>query len=306
MGLLVEGKWVDQWYDTKENDGKFVRQDSSFRSWIGGEGDEFPAEAGRYHLYVSLACPWAHRALIFLQLKGLTDLIDVTVVSPDMLDKGWTFQSKAEPLYGYHYAHQLYTHAKADYTGRVVVPILWDKKKQTIVSNESSEIIRMFNSAFDGLTGNTKDYYPKALRPEIDHINTIVYDSINNGVYKVGFATTQQAYEEAFDALFVALDLLEDRLMSSQYLVGGSTTEADWRLFTTLIRFDAVYFGHFKCNKKQIADYPHLYRYLCDLYTQPHISDTVNIEHIKRHYYYSHESINPTRIVPKGVPEIFC
>ncbi|MDQ6977474.1 MAG: glutathione S-transferase family protein [Ghiorsea sp.] len=304
MGLLVEGKWVDQWYDTKESDGKFIRQDSAFRHHIGD--DAFPAEAGRYHLYVSLACPWAHRTLIFRQLKGLTDLIDVTVVSPDMLDKGWAFQPKAEPLYGYHYAYQVYTHAKADYTGRVVVPILWDKKKHTIVSNESSEIIRMFNSAFDGLTGNTEDYYPQNLRPEIDHINSIVYDNINNGVYKVGFATTQAAYDEAFDALFVALDLVEQRLACSQYLVGDNITEADWRLFTTLIRFDAVYFGHFKCNKKQIADYPHLYRYLCDLYGQPHIANTVNLEHIKRHYYYSHESINPTRIVPKGVPEIFC
>ncbi|MDQ7057394.1 MAG: glutathione S-transferase family protein [Ghiorsea sp.] len=306
MGLLVEGKWVDQWYDTKESGGKFVRKDSSFRDWIGADDGKFPAEAGRYHLYVSLACPWAHRTLIFRQLKGLADLIDVTVVSPDMLDKGWAFQPKAEPLYGYHYAYQVYTHAKADYTGRVVVPILWDKKKHTIVSNESSEIIRMFNSAFDGLTGNTEDYYPQNLRPEIDHINSIVYDNINNGVYKVGFATTQAAYDEAFDALFVALDLVEQRLACSQYLVGDNITEADWRLFTTLIRFDAVYFGHFKCNKKQIADYPHLYRYLCDLYGQPHIANTVNLEHIKRHYYYSHESINPTRIVPKGVPEIFC
>ncbi|HID37866.1 MAG TPA: glutathione S-transferase family protein [Ghiorsea sp.] len=305
MGLLVEGKWVDQWYDTKDSGGKFVRKDSSFRSWIGGADGVFPAEAGRYHLYVSLACPWAHRALIFRQLKGLADLIDVTVVSPDMLDKGWTFQPKSEPLYGYQYAHQLYTHAQADYTGRVVVPILWDKKKQTIVSNESSEIIRMFNSAFDSLTGNTDDYYPEDLRSAIDEVNEDVYHSINNGVYKVGFATTQEAYDEAFDALFAGLDRVEERLASSRYLVGGSITEADWRLFTTLIRFDAVYFGHFKCNKKQIADCPNMYRYLKDLYAQSNIKGTVHIEHIKRHYYYSHESINPTRIVPQGLPEIF-
>ena len=304
MGLLVEGKWEDQWYETKESGGKFVRQDSVFRRHIGGA--DFPAEAGRYHLYVSHACPWAHRTLIFRQLKGLTDMIDVTVVSPDMLDKGWEFKPKAEPLYGYHYAHQLYTHAQADYTGRVVVPILWDKKKQTIVSNESSEIIRMFNTAFNDITGNTDDYYPENLRPEIDHINAIVYEHVNNGVYKVGFATSQSAYDEAFDALFKTLDLLETRLASSRYLMGDVITEADWRLFTTLIRFDAVYFGHFKCNQRQIADYTHLYRYLCDLYHQPHIADTVHIDHIKRHYYYSHESINPTRIVPKGVPEIFC
>ena len=304
MGLLVEGKWEDQWYDTKESGGKFIRQDSVFRQHIGDT--DFPAEAGRYHLYVSLACPWAHRTLIFRQLKGLTDIIDVTVVSPDMLDKGWEFKPKAEPLYGYHYAHQLYTHAQADYTGRVVVPILWDKKKQTIVSNESSEIIRMFNTAFNDITGNTDDYYPENLRPEIDHINAIVYEHVNNGVYKVGFATSQSAYDEAFDALFKTLDLLETRLASSRYLMGDVITEADWRLFTTLIRFDAVYFGHFKCNQRQIADYTHLYRYLCDLYHQPHIADTVHIDHIKRHYYYSHESINPTRIVPKGVPEIFC
>ena len=304
MGLLVEGKWVDQWYDTKESGGKFVRKDSSFRQHIGD--DAFPAEAGRYHLYVSLACPWAHRTLIFRKLKGLTDLIGVTVVSPDMLDKGWAFQPKTEPLYGYHYAHQLYTHAQADYTGRVVVPILWDKKTQTIVSNESAEIIRMFNSAFNHLTSNFSDYYPEDLRSAIDEVNEDVYHNINNGVYKCGFATLQEAYDEAFHDLFASLDRMEVRLSSNRYLLGERITEADWRLFTTLIRFDAVYFGHFKCNHKQITDYLHLYRYLCDLYAQPHIADTVNIDHIKRHYYYSHESINPTRIVPKGLPEIFC
>jgi len=304
MGLLVEGKWVDQWYDTKESGGKFVRKDSSFRQHIGD--DAFPAEAGRYHLYVSLACPWAHRTLIFRKLKGLTDLIGVTVVSPDMLDKGWAFQPKAEPLYGYHYAHQLYTHAQVDYTGRVVVPILWDKKTQTIVSNESAEIIRMFNSAFNHLTSNFSDYYPEDLRSAIDEVNEDVYHNINNGVYKCGFATLQEAYDEAFHDLFASLDRMEVRLSANRYLLGERITEADWRLFTTLIRFDAVYFGHFKCNHKPIADYQHLNRYLKDLYEQPNIKDTVNIEHIKRHYYYSHESINPTRIVPKGLPEIFC
>jgi len=304
MGLLVEGKWVDQWYDTKKSGGKFVRKDSAFRDWIGAEDARFPAESGRYHLYVSLACPWAHRTLIFRKLKGLTEHIGVSIVSPDMLDKGWQFD-EPEPLYGYSCAHQLYTHAKADYTGRVSVPILWDKKHETIVNNESSEIIRMFNSAFNDLTGNTHDYYPEALRGEIDAINALVYDGINNGVYKCGFATTQQAYDEAYDALFAALDKVEGILSQAPYLVGDSITEADWRLFTTLIRFDAVYFGHFKCNHKRIADYPHLSRYLADLYQQPEIAETVNIAHIKRHYYYSHESINPTRIVPKGLPKLF-
>ncbi len=302
MGLLVEGKWVDQWYDTKKTDGKFVRQDSAFRDWIGS--DKFPAEKDRYHLYVSLACPWAHRTLIFRAIKGLTNWIDVTVVNPDMLDKGWEFD-KPEPLYGYTCAHQLYTHAKADYTGRVSVPILWDKKLETIVNNESSEIIRMFNTAFDDVTGNTLDFYPEALRADIDVVNADVYEHINNGVYKTGFATTQAAYDEAFTDLFDALDRVEQRLSSNIYLVGDSITEADWRLFTTLIRFDAVYYGHFKCNHKQIAEYPHMSRYLKGLYNQPNINKTVNIEHIKRHYYYSHESINPTRVVPKGLPDIF-
>ncbi len=305
MGLLVEGKWVDQWYDTKSSNGRFERQDSVFRHWLGGSDGKFPAEVGRYHLYVSLACPWAHRTLIFRALKGLTKIIDVSIVSPDMLEHGWQFKDEPEPLYGYVYAHQLYTHAKPDYTGRVTVPILWDKKTQTIVSNESADIIRMLNTAFNDITGNTVDYYPERLRAEIDTINAFVYEYINNGVYKCGFATTQDAYDEAVDALFVALDDMESRLSEQRYLVGDAITEADWRLFTTLIRFDAVYFGHFKCNKKQITDYPHLSRYLLDLYQQPKVADTVNIGHIKRHYYYSHESINPTRIVPKGLPSIF-
>ncbi|MDT8377003.1 MAG: glutathione S-transferase family protein [Mariprofundaceae bacterium] len=306
MGLLIKGNWHDQWYDTSENGGRFVRSQSRFRNWITPDGSAadsgeagFRAEAGRYHLYVSLACPWAHRTLIFRKLKHLEALIDITVVSPYMLADGWEFD-EAEPLYGFRYAHQLYTKADPVYSGRVTVPILWDKQSETIVSNESSEIIRMFNSAFDGLSGNRDDYYPESLRVEIDEINAFVYDSINNGVYKCGFATTQQAYEEAFDALFSALDRVESMLDRHRYLVGNSLTEADWRLFTTLIRFDAVYYSHFKCNRQRISDYPNLSNYLRDLYQQPGVEETVDFDHIKQHYYYSHESINPTRIVPKG------
>ncbi len=306
MGLLVEGQWHDQWYDTSKSGGRFVRSESQFHNWITADGSAgpvgsggFKAEAGRYHLYVSLACPWAHRSLIFRKLKGLESLIDVTVVAPHMLEHGWQFDSP-EPLYGFQYAHQFYTRADAKYSGRVTVPILWDKKQHTIVSNESSEIIRMLNSAFDGLTGNSDDYYPKALRADIDEINAFIYERINNGVYRCGFATTQEAYEEAFDALFEALDRVESMLSEHRYLVGNALTEADWRLFTTLVRFDAVYVNHFKCNRQRIADYPNLSNYLRDLYQQPGISETVDMQHIKQHYFYSHESINPTRIVPKG------
>jgi len=306
MGLLVEGQWHDQWYDTSKSGGRFVRSESQFHNWITADGSAgpvgsgaFKAEAGRYHLYVSLACPWAHRSLIFRKLKRLESLIDVTVVSPHMLEHGWQFDSP-EPLYGFQYAHQLYTKADAKYSGRVTVPILWDKQQHTIVSNESSEIIRMLNSAFDGLTGNSEDYYPKALRADIDEINAFIYERINNGVYRCGFATTQEAYEEAFDALFEALDRVEFMLSEQRYLVGNALTEADWRLFTTLVRFDAVYVNHFKCNRQRIADYPNLSNYLRDLYQQPGISETVDMQHIKQHYFYSHESINPTRIVPKG------
>lgn len=297
MGLLVDGAWKDEWYDTKSTGGRFVRAESQFRSYIGEAA--FPAESNRYHLYVSLACPWAHRTLIFRKLKGLDEIIPVSVVQPHMLDKGWEFQPP-EPLYGFSCAHQMYTKTDANYTGRVSVPILWDKKQQVIVNNESSEIIRIFNSAFDELTGNTADYYPEALRPDIDAINAFVYDNINNGVYKCGFATEQAAYEEAFDALFSALDKMEALLADQRYLVGNKITEADWRLFTTLIRFDAVYFSHFKCNRTRITDMPNLWGYLRDLYQQPCIAETVDFEQIKQHYYYSHPSINPTRIVPKG------
>jgi len=306
VGLLVDGVWRDQWYDTKSTGGRFERKASQFRNWLTVDGSAgltgeggFMAEADRYHLYVSLACPWAHRTLIFRQLKGLESLISVSIVHPHMLDQGWHF-AEPEPLYGFRHAHQLYCKAGAQYTGRVTVPILWDKQQQTIVSNESAEIIRMFNSAFNDITGNRDDYYPAALLEEIDEINLFVYDNINNGVYRCGFATTQEAYDEAFDSLFAALDQLESRLSNHRYLVGNQITEADWRLFTTLVRFDAVYVGHFKCNRNRVSDMPNLWGYLRDLYQQPGIAETVNFEHIKNHYYYSHESINPTRIVPKG------
>ncbi len=306
MGLLIDGVWHDQWYDTAKSGGRFVRSESQFRHWItpdgsagaSGEGS-FPAEAGRYHLYVSLACPWAHRTLIFRKLKGLEPLIDITIVHPHMLGHGWSF-AELEPLYGFKHLHQLYTKDTPHYTGRVSVPLLWDKKQGRIVSNESSEIIRMFNSAFDGITRNRNDYYPIERRDEIDSINAFVYDNINNGVYRCGFATTQAAYEEAFDALFAALDRIEAMLDEQRYLVGDRITEADWRLFTTLIRFDAVYYSHFKCNLRRIADYPNLSNYLRELYQHPGIKETTDIEQIKQHYYYSHATINPTRIVPKG------
>jgi len=301
MGLLVDGIWKADDGKWASKDGKFHRSESQFRNSIGS--GEFPAEAGRYHLYVCLACPWAHRTLIFRKIKELADIIPVTTVHPHMLEHGWEFKSEAEPLYGLRYLHRLYTKADPHYSGRVSVPMLWDKQRETIVCNESSEIIRMFNTAFNGLTGNSDDYYPEALRGEIDAINAFVYDQVNNGVYKCGFATSQEAYEEAFDVLFSALDELEARLSRQRYLAGDYLTEADWRLFPTLIRFDAVYYSHFKCNRNRIADMPNLWGYLRDLYQQPGIAETVNMEHIKQHYYYSHESINPTRIVPKG-PEI--
>lgn len=305
MGLLVDGKWQDKWYDTSKNGGKFERQASKFRDNISNDEDaKYPVESGRYHLYVSLACPWAHRALIFRKLKGLEEHIDVSVVHPEMLDNGWEFKeypgSTGDKLYGFDYAHQIYTKAKPEITTRVTVPILWDRQTETIVNNESAEIIRIFNSGFNALTSNDDDYYPEALRQEIDDINEMVYHDINNGVYKAGFATTQKAYEEAVNALFHALDIVEERLSKQRYLVGSNITEADWRLFTTLIRFDAVYHGHFKCNKKQIADYPNIYGYMKELYQVPGVAETVNFDHIKRHYYFSHTMINPTQIIPVG------
>jgi putative glutathione S-transferase len=314
LGQLIDGVWSNQWYDTKNTGGRFERAKAGFRNWItpdgsagpSGEGG-FPAEAGRYHLYVSLACPWAHRTLIFRKLKGLENLIDVSVVSPKMPDDtGWSFAgegSSGDPVNHAEFLWQVYTTAVPDYTGRVTVPVLWDKQRKTIVSNESSEIIRMFNSAFNGLTGNTDDYYPEALRGDIDGINARVYDTINNGVYKAGFATRQAAYDDAVGALFDSLDWIEGILGGNTYLTGNTITEADWRLFTTLVRFDAVYVGHFKTNKRRIAEYPNLSRYLKALYNVPGVKDTVNLDHIRTHYYWSHVTINPTRIIPIG-PEL--
>ena len=307
MGLLVEGKWVDQWYDTAASKGEFVRQDSLFRNWVTADGEAGPtgkagykAEKGRYHLYVSLACPWAHRTLIFRALKGLEDYIEVTVVQPLMLENGWEFAEGGEPLYGYKFMHQLYTHVKADITTRVTVPVLWDKQTESIVSNESSEIIRMFNTAFNHLTGNTLDYYPETLRAGIDSWNEKIYPTVNNGVYRAGFATSQAAYEKAYGELFSMLDTLDAHLARQRYLMGDQPTEADWRLFTTLVRFDAVYFGHFKTNQQRIDDYANLSGYVRDLYQQPGVAATVNMQHIKQHYYVSHRTINPTGIVPLG------
>jgi putative glutathione S-transferase len=315
MGQLIDGKWSTQWYDTSKTGGKFVRSQSGFRNWITPDGAPgpsgqggFAAEADRYHLYVSLACPWAHRTLTFRKLKELESLISVSTVSPKMPDEtGWTFNqeegSSGDALLGKDYLWQVYTEADPHYTGRVTVPVLWDKKTGTIVSNESSEIIRMFNSAFNELTGNTDDYYPEAEREQIDAINARVYEDINNGVYKAGFATTQEAYNEAVSTLFEALDWVEDLLGDSAYLTGDNITEADWRLFTTLVRFDAVYVGHFKCNRKRIADYPNLSHYLKALYEVPGIKETVDLDHIRTHYYWSHTTINPHRIIPIG-PEL--
>ena len=314
--MLVNGKWQENWQPVQNKDekGRFIRQTSSFRHWITADGSAgptgdagFKAEKDRYHLYVSLACPWAHRTLIFRHLKGLEDYISVSVVSPDMLEHGWTFDkdnhSTGDALFDSEFMHQIYTRNKADYSGRVTVPVLWDKKTQRIVSNESAEIIRMFNSAFNALTGNERDFYPQSLRSEIDEINEFVYHNINNGVYRAGFATTQDAYTEAFDDLFAALDKIEQRLTVNRYLVGETLTEADWRLFTTLIRFDSVYVGHFKCNLRTIESYPAISNYLRELYQLEGVSKTVDFYHIKRHYYFSHTMINPTQVVPKG-PDI--
>ena len=304
MGLLVDGKWQDKWYDTDKSGGKFERQASKFRHQVGDSDGKFAPESGRYHLYVSLACPWAHRTLIFRKLKGLESHIDVSVVHPEMLDNGWEFgdypAATGDKLFNFEFAHQLYTKVDPNITTRVTVPILWDKKHNTIVNNESADIIRILNSDFNELTGNDDDYYPELLRSDIDEINEWVYHSINNGVYKSGFSTTQEFYEEAVNDLFDALDEVESRLVSSRYLVGNTLTEADWRLFTTLIRFDPVYHGHFKCNRKQIADYPNIFGYMKELYQIPGIAETVNFDHIKRHYYFSHTMINPTQVIPVG------
>lgn len=317
MGLLVDGVWTDQWYDTGASGGRFVRADSTFRNWVtpdGGPGPSgtggFAAAPGRYHLYVSLACPWAHRTLILRKLKKLEDAISVSVVSPLMGGAGWTFDesegSTGDAVNGAMTLADIYRLADPRFTGRVTVPVLWDKMRKTIVSNESSEIIRMLNSAFEAFTDARADFYPPALRGEIDAVNAFVYQTINNGVYRAGFATAQAAYDEAFLALFDALDTIDARLASQRYLIGSAITEADIRLFTTLVRFDAVYVGHFKCNLRRIADYPNLSPYLRDLYQTPGFGETVNLEHIKRHYYGSHRQINPTGIVPLGPALDFC
>lgn len=306
MGLLVDGQWKDQWYDTESNDGKFVREDAGFRGWVTADPESrFVAEAGRYHLYVSLACPWAHRTLILRKLKGLEKVIDISVVDPYMGEWGWSFSNApgtiADPLYGLDHLFELYQKAAGGYTGHVTTPTLWDRRHETIVSNESADIVRMFNSAFDGLAEHPeRDYYPEAMRDEIDAVNERVYEAVNNGVYKTGFATTQAAYQAPFEALFDALDWLDSRLAERRYLVGDRITEADWRLFVTLVRFDAVYVGHFKCNLRRIADYPNLSGYLRELYQIPGIAETTNFDHIKQHYYRSHPTINPTGIVPIG------
>ncbi|MDU8929637.1 glutathione S-transferase family protein [Alisedimentitalea sp. MJ-SS2] len=314
MGLLQNGKWVDRFYDTSKTGGRFVRKASAFRNWVtpdgapGPTGDGgFKAEPGRYHLYVSYACPWAHRTLIFRALKGLEEMISVSVVHWLMAEDGWTFNEGdgviEDTVNHTRFMREIYVAADSEYTGRVTVPVLWDRKTGTIVSNESSEIIRMFNSAFDDVGAAPGDFYPEHLRNQIDTLNDRIYSNVNNGVYKAGFATTQEAYEDALSALFDTLEWLELHLSTSRFLTGDTITEADWRLFTTLVRFDPVYVGHFKCNLKRLIDYPNLWAYVRDLYAIPGIAETVNMDHIKQHYYASHTTINPTGIVPLG-PEI--
>jgi len=310
MGQLVDGIWQDVWYDTKSTGGSFKRSEAKFRNWITADGAAgptgeagFKAESGRYHLYVSYACPWAHRTLIFRELKELTDHISISAVHPDMLSDGWTFQTDVhgatgDTLFNLPFARDVYLRALPDMTGRVTVPILWDKQRETIVSNESSEIIRMFNGAFNDITGNTDDYWPEELRDAIAPINDRIYDTLNNGVYKSGFATTQEAYEAGVIPLFDTLDWLESHLSQNRYLMGDTITEADWRLWTTLIRFDPVYHLHFKCNRKRIVDYPNLWAFTRELYQWQGVAQTVNMDHIVRHYHYSHDTINPNRIIP--------
>lgn len=308
MGLLVEGKWQDRWYDTKQSDGRFVRQTSAFRDAVTADGSSgFAAEPGRYHLYVSLACPWAHRTLIVRRLKRLEDVITLSIVDPLMGEQGWVFSDAPgtlpDTVNGARRLYEVYLRARPDYAGRVTVPVLWDRARETIVNNESAEIIRMLNSAFDAFGDAALDLYPESLRPAIDAVNAEVYDWVNNGVYRAGFATTQQAYEEAVIALFATLDELERLLAGQRYLVGDRITEADWRLFTTLVRFDPVYVGHFKCNLRRLVDYPNLWAYTRELYQVPGVAGTVNLDQIKQHYYCSHPTINPTRVVPLG-PEL--
>lgn len=314
MGLMVDGRWQDVWYDTKASQGRFVRTEAQFRNWITRDGRAGPtgeggfrAERGRYHLYVSFACPWAHRVLIYRKLKGLEDLLPLSAVNLYMGAEGWTFEPGSsvipDAVNGAKRLYEVYALADPRYSGRVTIPFIWDKERRAIVSNESADIIRMLNDAFDEITGNVLDFYPAELRNEIDELNALIYPNVNNGVYRAGFATTQEAYEEAAIAVFAALDDLDARLATRRYLTGPRVTEADWRFFTTLARFDAVYFGHFKCNRRRIVDYPNLWGYVRDLYQTPGVADTVNIEHYKRHYYGSHKTINPHLIIPIG-PEI--
>ncbi|GHA56205.1 glutathione-dependent reductase [Amylibacter ulvae] len=309
MGLLVNGKWSEKWYDTSSSDGKFVRSTAGFRNWITRDGSAgatgnagFKAESGRYHLYVSLACPWAHRTLLFRKLKQLSDHISVDVVHPDMLNDGWTFEhrgpAKGDSLFNSKFLRDIYLRVDDQMSGRVTVPILWDKHTNKIVSNESSEIIRMFNSAFNDITGNTDDYWPTELHDDIDAVNARIYSNINNGVYKAGFATTQAAYDDAVGALFETMDWLETHLAENRYLLGDRITEADWRLFPTLVRFDPVYVLHFKCNRNRVVDFPNIWAYARELYQWHGVADTINLDHIVRHYHYSHETINPNRIIP--------
>ena len=314
MGMLVDGKWHDVWYDTKASKGRFVRSEAQFRNWVTSDGSPGPsgkggfrAEPDRYHLYISLACPWAHRTLILRKLKGLDSMIGLSAVNSFMGTDGWTFEPGPgvieDPINGAKRVYEVYLAADSNYSGRATVPILWDKARNTIASNESKEIIRMFNSAFNEVGATGPDFYPEPLRGQIDELNERIYHTVNNGVYKSGFATTQDAYEEAVTAVFETLDMLEERLATRRYLTGATITEADWRLWTTLVRFDPVYFGHFKCNVRRIVDYPNLWGYTCDLYQQPGIAETVDIPYIQAHYYGSHESINPHRILPVG-PDI--
>ena len=305
MGMLVEGKWTDKWYDTKSTGGRFERKESTFRNWIRADGStDFEPESGRYHLYVSLACPWAHRALIYRRLKGLEEHITISVVNPIMLENGWTFGEGdgviPDTVNGSEYLHQIYTAAEAGYTGRVTVPVLWDRSRRTIVSNESSEIIRMFDEEFGQLTGHKPSFRPLSLVDEIDLLNDRIYTGFNNGVYKAGFATSQESYNEEVTRIFEVLDEVEEILATNRYLTGDRVTEADWRFLPTLLRFDPVYVGHFKCNLRRIADYPNIHNYMVDLMRTYDLADTFNLEHVKNHYYGSHPTINPTLIVPYG------
>ncbi len=312
MGLLVEGQWQDKWYDTKSTGGHFKRSESQFRNWVTADGEAgptgeggFKAESGRYHLYVSYACPWAHRTLVMRAWKGLEHHIGVSVVHPLMLENGWELRddfpgATGDPLYGLDKLYQLYLKADGKYTGRVTVPVLWDKQRETIVSNESADIIRMFNGAFDEVGALPGDYYPDDLHEQIEAINSPVYEKVNNGVYKAGFATGQQAYDEAVHALFGTLDELEERLGKNRYLVGNTLTEADLRLWTTLVRFDPVYVTHFKCDRRRIADYPNLSGLLRELYQLPGVAGTVDMDHIRNHYFRSHPTVNPHGIISIG------